>query len=123
MIGIEELSKFTKNGAKVATAIANKSGVFPILGSLLEFSTIDWSKIVPEIKDLSFDEIDALQNILSASFEPNDKAIDLKFDELLALGEKSYLLGQKTVQEGLDAFEAGKLIVAEWQSFFEGKKA
>lgn len=123
MLGIEELSKVVKNGAKVATGIANKSGVFSLLGSLLEFSTVNWSKIGEEVKDLSVDEIDSLQNTLSAGFSPDDKALDLKFDELLALGEKSFLIGQKAVKDGMDAFDAAKEIVAEWQSFFAKKVA
>lgn len=121
-MGIEQLEKLAKNGAKVATAVVNKSGVFSILGSVLEFSTIDWKKLAPEAGDIDAAELVSLQKLLSDNFEPNDKSLDLKFDELLSLAKKSYEIGQKAVATGIDVYDTARELVKEWQSFFDSKK-
>lgn len=117
LVGIENLTKIAKDGAHCATAICNKSGVFAIVGSLLDLSTINWTAVATEAKDLSEDERKTLEKVLSDEFQPSDKKIDLGFDKLIALGEKSAALVQRAVAEGHEVYETVKDLIGEWKSF------
>lgn len=122
-LGIENLSKIVKNSAEignVASKLLNKAGLLALLGlqqPLAELASVNFPKVVEEVKDLSEEERIVLEALLSETFQPVNPVVDLGLDKFLNLAEKSISIIQKGVETGQEVFETVKDLIGEWKTF------
>lgn len=121
--GIESLSKIVVASAKignVACKVANKAGLFALLKlqePIEELIGTDFGKVKSEIADLSPEERQSLESLLSSTFSPPQQNVDVKLDDFIALAEKTVQVIEKGVKDGHEAYDSVLLLIAEWKGF------
>lgn len=113
--GVENISKFVKTAGKAATAIANKSGLWSYVGPLMDLSSVNFSQVDEEVKDLSVPEIEGLAKDLSDAYQPNDKVSDLKLDEFIGLLKRSAIVVKEGVDKGIEIYATVQVLVEDWK--------